>query len=179
VRFLGLELALFGVQLARRVQSASPGLALHVGHVVRARRFGPADMINRDDKSPHCSYGAGDGSDEHSDDCELIEEGPDEMSLNSITRALYGAARLRNNLRQSAARSSRNLGQTYPEQSTVPCFRKAAQVMDTKTQTVAVEMTFDKATKNKYFFAAPTGSAVEPSTSRSSCMPPNRGRSAY
>jgi hypothetical protein len=34
--------------------------------------------------------------------------------------------------------------------------------VETKTQTVAVEMTYDKATKNKYVFAAPTGSAVEP-----------------
>jgi hypothetical protein len=33
--------------------------------------------------------------------------------------------------------------------------------METKTQTVAVEMTFDKATKNKHVFAAPTGAAVE------------------
>ena len=33
--------------------------------------------------------------------------------------------------------------------------------MDTKTQTVAVEMTFDKATKHKYVFAAPSGAAVE------------------
>ena len=40
-------------------------------------------------------------------------------------------------------------------------FGRVLKVMDTKTQTVAVEMTFDKATKNKYVFAAPTGSAVE------------------
>jgi TolB-like protein len=34
--------------------------------------------------------------------------------------------------------------------------------METKTQTIAVvEMNFDKATKNKYVFAAPTGSALE------------------
>ncbi len=32
---------------------------------------------------------------------------------------------------------------------------------DTKTQAIAVEMSFDKATKNKYVFAAPAGSAVE------------------
>jgi hypothetical protein len=36
-------------------------------------------------------------------------------------------------------------------------FGRVLKVMDTKTQTVAVEMTFDKATKNKYVFAAPTG----------------------
>jgi hypothetical protein len=34
--------------------------------------------------------------------------------------------------------------------------------MDTKTsQTFAVEMSYDKATKNKYVFAGPTGSAGE------------------
>jgi hypothetical protein len=33
--------------------------------------------------------------------------------------------------------------------------------MDTKTQAVAVEMSYDKATKNKYVFQAPAGSAVE------------------
>jgi len=34
--------------------------------------------------------------------------------------------------------------------------------VETKTQTVAVEMTYDKATKNKYVFAAPTRSGSRP-----------------
>jgi hypothetical protein len=32
-------------------------------------------MLDRDDKSPHCSCGSGDGSDEHGDKCELVTEG--------------------------------------------------------------------------------------------------------
>jgi len=52
VRFLGLELALFGVQLARREPSAPPGVAFHVRHVVRGWGFGSADMIDRGDTSP-------------------------------------------------------------------------------------------------------------------------------
>jgi hypothetical protein len=85
------------------------------------------------------------------------------MSLSSITRGFYGAARLSYSLRAAGrvARSSRNLGQTYP--GTKHCFVALGrlQVMDTKTQTVAVEMTFDEATKNQYVFVAPMGSAVE------------------
>lgn len=33
--------------------------------------------------------------------------------------------------------------------------------MNTKTAPLVVEMTFDKATKHKYVFAAPSGAAVE------------------
>ena len=35
----------------------------------------PKSMLDKDDKSPHCSCGSGDGSDEHGSKCELVTEG--------------------------------------------------------------------------------------------------------
>ena len=68
MRFLGLELALFGVQ---RVvcHPLRPALLFTLSMSFEKARFGSADMIDRDDKSPHY------GSEEHSDDCEFIEKG--------------------------------------------------------------------------------------------------------
>jgi hypothetical protein len=46
-----------------------PALLFTLSMSFEKARFGSADMIDRDDKSPHY------GSEEHSDDCEFIEKG--------------------------------------------------------------------------------------------------------
>jgi len=64
-------------------------------------------------------------------------------------------------LQPDAARHS-GLGRNPQKPKTAAAINQQGTKVETKTQTVAVEMTYDKATKNKYVFAAPTGSAVEP-----------------
>jgi hypothetical protein len=59
-----------------------PALLFALSMSFEKGRLGSADMIDRDDKSPHCSCGAGDGSDEHSRRLRIHREGPDAMSLN-------------------------------------------------------------------------------------------------
>ena len=63
-------------------------------------------------------------------------------------------------LQPDAARHS-GLGRNPQKPKTAAAINQQGTKVETKTQTVAVEMTYDKATKHKYVFAEPTGSAVE------------------